>query len=125
MPTLRAVNFVGLGVYAPKPIPDTPTHCRGCGSVLEPLRRWGGLCRTCIAPAEPGKLRDPQVVAWTIVKEFKRKRKGVTEWCVRVQCGCGRQRVIAKAAWRTQRSTCCKRCSLARFSVTELGRSYA
>lgn len=119
-------NFVGCDVHSPKPIPATPTHCRRCEVELEPLRRWGGLCRACVSPAAVAKLRDPQAMQWVIVREFIRKRKsGIRERCLRVQCSCGKQRVIAKSAWRTQRSTCCKRCSLAHFSVSELGRSYA
>jgi hypothetical protein len=112
-------------MYSPKPIPDTPTHCRKCRDVLEPLRRWGGLCKRCVTSAKPGRLHDPQALKWTVVKEFKRKRRGVVERCVRVRCTCGRERTMSRADWNSRRSTCCKRCSLAHFSVSELGRTYA
>lgn len=116
-------------MHTPKPIPSTPTHCQ-CGTWLEPLRRWGGKCKDCIRSAQPGKLHDPQALQWTVVKEFKRKRpggkrRGVVERCVRLRCSCGKYRTMSLAEWRARRSTCCKRCSLAHFSVSDLGRSYA
>lgn len=101
---------------APKPIPTSPTHCRGCGVLLEPLRRYGGLCKACVPSAALGRLADPMARKWTVIERFKRSRSTcngpITERCVRVRCVCGSERVMTVAIWSCRRSLGCKRCRM-------------
>jgi hypothetical protein len=98
---------------SPKPIPSTPTHCRGCGQELEPLRRWGGLCRTCVRALPHGALRDRISVQWIVIGHFARKRRdGIKERCVRLRCTCGTERTMSLAEWTHRRSLRCNRCRL-------------
>jgi hypothetical protein len=96
-------------VAAPKPIPDTPTHCR-CGALLPPLRRYGGLCSACLPSAPPSRLPDPMATAWTIVSAFVRQRAaGPENWFV-VRCRCGTVREMSSSKWRSRHSTQCDAC---------------
>lgn len=90
-----------------KPVPATPTHCRGCGTELELLRRYAGLCQRCVAarmtaaPAPQPRLQ--------IVRDFVRHG----EKFVVVQCACGAQRTMRLSTYNAQRPLTCKACRLA------------
>lgn len=115
---MSAVAVIGP---APKPIPEGPACCRGCGGTLEPLRRWGGLCRDCVREL-PHRTRAR--AEWCIVREFTRTRgpQGrIKERMVRVRCSCGKERVITWSDWSRRRTHCCKRCSLAGFDPGMMG----
>jgi hypothetical protein len=110
-----------------KAIPTKPTHCRGCGVELPPLRRWGGRCKSCVM-GMPHRARraDPLAVRWVIVKRFSRRRgKGITERCVRVRCECGNERVMTLAVWQQRRTLGCKQCALRGFRTRGVESDYA
>ena len=113
-------NIMIGGAARPKPIPLEPVACRGCGKLLEPLRRWGGLCRECVCELPHA---SPRRASWELVRTFKRKRsKGkVIERCVLVRCSCGNERVLTWTHWTQRRPTRCKRCSLSGFDVRQVG----
>jgi len=103
---------------APKPIPDSPTHCSRCSVELPLLRRWAGLCSRCLPtqPAQP--LVDPTAIHWVIIRRFMRRRGGTStalERCVRVRCSCGAERTMTLAIWHARRSRKCKRCRIRDF----------
>lgn len=101
-------------------VPATPTHCRGCGAELEPLRRAGGRCKPCVAsmvtvpaPAPTARLASQM----TLLREFRRKRAGRPghmrgERMVEVRCSCGTQRVLQWQIWHDRPPQCCNRCRL-------------
>lgn len=103
------------GPAQPKPIPDTPTHCnRGCGTELEPLRRYAGVCRTCILAGHKPKaaFAKPRSV-WKVVQRYRKKcRDGYSRPHVRIECSCGAQRRMREEAWRRHRPQHCNRCRL-------------
>lgn len=102
-----------------RPVPLSPTHCRRCRAELEPLRRWGGLCRRCVArrsrPApKPTERLQSRL---TLVREFIRKRTsgarvGLRESYVEVRCSCGQLSVMKRTRWMLRRPACCNRCRL-------------
>lgn len=117
---------------SPKPIPDGPTHCRGCSDRLEPLRRWGGLCRVCVRNFPRLGLRrrrsDPDAFKWRELKRFVRKRpNGVNETCVRVKCQCeyGTERTMSVTEFEQRRSNACNRCKLKAIRAYGVESDYA
>lgn len=101
--------------YEPKPIPDGPTHCRVCGFELEPLRRWGGLCKDCVPRAVGTTMLEQATtkLQWREVKRFTRVRKdGQRNVIVVVRCSCGTEREMTPAEFegRSRRANACKRC---------------
>ena len=109
-----------LAMEPPKPIPESPTHCRGCGVLLPPLRRWGGKCRACVAAMHTPVSRavDPHVFRWTEVKRFTRQRPGgIRERCVQARCQCGTERLMTIAEFEQRRSSACKRCIIKATNV--------
>ena len=91
---------------AVRPVPDTPTHCTQCGAELEPLRRYGGLCKACVAKCPA-------------VRKYAKSRLRVVRYLVRhgrrfveVKCSCGRRRTMRLSTWKLQPPQCCKCCRL-------------
>lgn len=101
----------------PKPIPDQPTHCRRCSAELPLLRRYAGLCSSCLPTQAQPPMPDPTSVDWTIIARFRRSRRDGTglETCVRVRCSCGAERVMTIAIWHEKRSRKCQRCRMRTF----------
>jgi NMD protein affecting ribosome stability and mRNA decay len=99
---------------APKPIPDSPTHCRSCGAELPPLRRYAGLCASCLPAQQQPPLADPTERQWQVLRRFRKPRRDGrgSERCVRVRCSCGSERTMTEAIWRDFRSTRCRACRL-------------
>ncbi len=95
----------GFFPYRLNPVPDSPTECQSCGATLEPLRRYAGLCKACVA-ARPKRRRRhrPQ----RIVRRFVRHGETYLE----LECGCGARRVMHVGTYNTQRPAQCKRCQL-------------
>lgn len=109
-------QVTGVDMTKPKPIPATPTHCtRGCGTELEPLRRYAGLCKLCVARMS---IRNALVSAkplsiWKVVREYTVKRKdGFNEKYFHIVCGCGRTRNIKADKWKRSKPKHCSRCRL-------------
>lgn len=108
-------------------VPDKPTHCRQCRIELEPLRRYGGLCRNCIqgnaqpaaAPTEPLRCR------FTIVRTLYRARPGHREKYVEVQCECGQKRTLKWSTWEHKRPLCCNQCRLKDINARGFEAEYA
>lgn len=109
--------FADHGSSVPKPIPDGPLECRGCSGPLEPLRRWGGLCKKCVRDG----MRPPRNAAapsqMRVVGHFQgqshqraRAAAGKTEHYVLVECTCGRQEQILWSLWVNRRPASCARC---------------
>lgn len=119
--TADGTRLAGAAMFVPpfvppKPIPDGPTCCRGCGCVLPLLRRWGGLCAACVAArGKHQRVRpDPLALRWTELARYVRKRNnGERETVVRVRCQCGTVRIMDLASWNQRRTLCCARCRLA------------
>ena len=90
-----------------KDVPATPTHCqgRGCGALLEPMRRYAGLCKACVA--KRAKRRKPPVLM-RVLRSFVRHGERFVE----VQCACGNRRIMRLWSFNDQRPTRCKRCRL-------------
>jgi len=102
----RARAFEGYSVPKLKAVPATPTHCP-CGVLLEPLRRYGGLCKRCVANFAQRHKRPPPAKQ-KIVRRFV--RAGVKY--VEVECGCKVRRTMREATYNAQRPQSCKRCRL-------------
>lgn len=90
---------------APQPIPEAPTHCRGCGAELEPTRRYAGFCKACVASRAHTVRKRPRL---RLVRQLVRHGRCYVE----VKCSCGRRRVMRLSTWKLQRPECCKRCRL-------------
>jgi hypothetical protein len=96
------------------PVPLSPTHCTSCGKLLEPLRRYAGLCKECVASRSSGsavavdKLRSQLV----LLRSFYRQRSGHRERYVEVRCSCGRKCRLQWARWVRERPHSCNRCRL-------------
>lgn len=104
----RARRVVGSDGFFPwrlKPVPTGPTECRSCGVPLEPLRRYAGLCKACVA-ARPKRRRPAR--QQRIVRRFVRSGETYLE----LECGCGARRVMHVGTYNTQRPAQCKRCQL-------------
>jgi endogenous inhibitor of DNA gyrase (YacG/DUF329 family) len=100
------------------PVPTEPTLCRGCGTVLEPLRRFAGLCRGCVlqwGQSHRSPRRAPAPLA-SLLRELSRTTRtrpdGRTEAYVQVECVCGRRRVLKLTTWLHHQPHCCNRCRL-------------
>lgn len=109
-------GFRADGVRRPvQPVPLQPTNCRACGSLLEPLRRYAGLCRACVMgftrPAQkPTNRIEPQLC---VLEESCRMRPdGRRERYVLVQCTCGQRRTLKRTTWLHHQPRCCNRCRL-------------
>jgi len=94
---------------------STPAnHCRGCGAELEPLRRYGGLCKQCVggtrppAPPPTEQLRS----RFRFLREVFKQRAGHRERFAEVECECGRRRVLQWKTWSLHRPRSCNRCRL-------------
>lgn len=99
--------------YNPKPIPDSPTHCRTCGFALEPLRRWGGLCRDCVPRAVGAQMQPANnQFRWTEVRRFKRKCRGFMRQFVVVRCQCGVEREMGASEFVQRKALGCNKCKL-------------
>ncbi len=111
------------------PVPSHPTACRQCGAVLEPLRRYAGLCRACVLAFEraiprPSARIEQQLCAlqetYRVRPDWRRERY------VLVQCKCGRRRTLKWVTWEHHKPRCCNRCRLrdidARGFEAEYGR---
>lgn len=99
-------------------VPDGPTHC-ACGAELERLRRYGGMCRACVAAraaaaGPPPKPTDRLRSSMTLVGVEMRARPGHTtrERFAIVRCSCGVQRSIYYHLWIARPPACCKACRL-------------
>jgi len=106
----RAVRPEGHFAFDLKTIPATPTHCR-CGTELEPLRRYAGMCQRCVARwmRRRAKRPAPARLRMRVVRRYV--RAGVKY--VVVQCGCGAgRRTMRAATYDTQRPQSCNRCRL-------------
>jgi hypothetical protein len=124
----QAVEHVDGAGRAPNPIPETPTHCRGkhCGAVLDPLRRYAGLCRQCVARHQrPGPAPTRQLKSvYRVLRRFSRKRRdGKFVRYVELRCGgthgakCGRTTTIQASTWKHRRPRACAACTLREISV--------
>lgn len=125
---------------SPKPIPATPTHCTGCGSELEPLRRWGGKCKQCVrGRGEPKQVAaaEPCINRWHVIRRFTQVRpNGVRERFVRVRCTtpigdgiCGSERNMSQSKFdgsecEGHRSLACRRCKLKNIKARGVDRDY-
>lgn len=116
----------------PKPIPQTPTHCRGCDSVLEPLRRWGGMCRQCVRDWQGTHKRlDAQQAAepvfrWRVIKQITRLRPdGRHEKYVQCACVCGTKRTMTLSSFEQRRSYACRGCHMREVRVRGVESDYA
>jgi hypothetical protein len=111
----------------PKPIPDTPTHCRGCGDELPPLRRWGGLCRDCVHRVPAANGRGPHVFRWKAIEFFTRTRSnGERQSSVRVRCECGLSvRTMSITEYEQHKSLACRRCLLKDIRARGVESDYA
>jgi hypothetical protein len=90
-----------------KAVPTTPTHCR-CGVELEPLRRYAGLCKRCVARWMKRRAKRVRP-AMRVVRRFE--RDGVRY--VEVRCTCSkRRRTMREATYDAQRPETCNRCRL-------------
>jgi len=111
-----------------QPVPLEPTQCRGCGIVLEPLRRYAGLCRACVMgftrPAQkPTGHIEPQLC---VLQESCRMRPdGRRERYVLVQCTCGQRRTLKWTTWQHHRPRCCNRCRLRDIDLHGFEAEYA
>jgi hypothetical protein len=104
----RARAFDGYVLPVLKAVPATPTHC-GCGVELEPLRRYAGLCKRCVATwTQRSRQRQAERPIMQVVRRFARKSVKYVE----VECGCKVRRTMREATYRVQRPQCCKRCRL-------------
>lgn len=101
-----------------QPVPTQPTHCRSCGRLLEPLRRFAGLCRPCVLAWGQRSNRPPRAAAplASLLRELGRTTRtrsdGRTEAYVQVECSCGRRRVLKLTTWLHHQPHCCNRCRL-------------
>jgi hypothetical protein len=100
-------------------VPAVPTHCRGpgCAEPLEPMRRYAGLCKRCVArrvlPLSVASTPAPGESTLVVVAEFtKRNSSGHRERYVQVKCTCGSRRMLKAATWTHQRPACCNKCRL-------------
>lgn len=100
----------GVFAFTLKAVPATPTHCRGrgCNTLLEPMRRYAGLCKLCVVKQAKRAARRRPAPQLRILRHFK--RHGETH--IEVECNCGDKRVMRLATFNTQRPTRCKRCRL-------------
>lgn len=108
-------------------VPAKPTHCRKCGAELEPLRRYGGLCRDCIArDAQPVVPPTEQLrCQFTVVRTLYRARPGHRERYVEVVCDCGQRRVLKWSTWAHKRPLCCNQCRLRGINARGFEAEYA
>src|SRR5262245_5631323 len=114
----------------PKPIPEGPTHCRGCGQEIEPLRRWGGLCKRCVYGLKKSSDRprhEPVRFRWRLLEQYVRIRpNGIREKRVRVICECGRtRRTMGLTDYNQRKSLACRRCLLADIRLRGVESDYA
>ena len=104
----------GYFAFQLKAVPATPTHCRGrgCKTLLEPMRRYAGLCKPCVAKVakRAASRRRPQL---RILRDFVRHG----EKHIEVECTCGNKRVMRLATYNTQRPQRCKECRLREAAV--------
>lgn len=101
-----------------KPVPATPTNCRGCDVVLEPMRRYAGLCRECVIKRSKRRRRQrPMRVVQTFVRAGEKH--------LEVECGCGARRVMRLSTYNAQRPQTCKRCRLRAVSRHGFEAEYA
>lgn len=100
----RARLAVGFFPFEVKPVPATPTHCRGCKAPLELTRRYAGLCKTCVAKRSKRCRRGRPPLK--VLREFVQRGEKFIE----VQCGCGARRVMRLATYKARRPQSCKRC---------------
>lgn len=92
------------------PIPDEPVLCRGCGGKLEPLRRWGGYCGTCIAGWQ--KLAPGKVAVQAIFRKVRSFKGPNGEQRVELRCTCGQKRTVKLWTWQNRRPQCCNKCRM-------------
>lgn len=84
-------------------VPATPTHCRGCGQLLELLRRYAGLCKACVAKrAKAVQRRRPL----RVLREFVQGGEKFVE----VQCACGGKRIMRRSTYNAQLPQSCRAC---------------
>jgi hypothetical protein len=77
--------------------------------LLEPLRRYAGLCQVCVAGwTERSRRRQ---AARPIMRVVRRWRRSGVKY-VEVECDCDARRTMREATYRVQRPQCCKRCRL-------------
>lgn len=104
----------GYFAFQLKAVPATPTHCRGrgCSTLLEPMRRYAGLCKPCVAKRSKraARRRRPQL---RILRDFMR----AGEKHIEVECTCGNKRVMRLSTYNTQRPQRCKECRLREASA--------
>lgn len=105
----RARPDPGYFAFTVKAVPATPTHCRwrGCKTVLEPMRRYAGLCKVHVAKAAK-RAAKKRLGPQRIIRSFMRHG----ERHIEVECSCGDKRVMRLSTYNTQRPTRCKRCRL-------------
>lgn len=95
-------------------VPSSPTHCVGCGTALELLRRYAGLCQACVAGRKFGPAKAPSgAPCFVLVGEhYRRNVSGRRERYAEVRCSCGRTRRLKWDTWANHRPACCNRCRL-------------
>jgi hypothetical protein len=117
----RACRAAGFFAFQSKlkPVPETPTHCRGrgCGTLLEPLRRYSGLCRVCVLKRMRRAARKRDKRELRVLRDFVRQG----ERHIEVECGCGAKYVMRLSTFNAQRPTRCRRCRLRDNTAATLG----
>jgi hypothetical protein len=113
-PTLYGLDSNGER-RAMQPVPTRPTDCQKCGSPLERLRRYAGLCRACVlsfahAASKSTAHIEPQFRV--LQKSHRVRPDGRRERYVLVQCTCGQRRTLKWTTWQHHRPRCCNRCRL-------------
>jgi len=114
------------------PVPATPTHC-GCGTLLEPLRRYAGLCKACVAQRSVGKVvkqpTDKLVTRLVVIRMLVRERcdHGQTRRVryVEVRCCCGRKRMLPWTTWQHHRPLSCNICRMRDIAARGFEAEYA
>jgi len=104
----------GFFAFQLKAVPAQPTHCRGrgCGVLLEPMRRYAGLCKLCVGKVakRAKRRRGPRL---RILRDFMRHG----EKHIEVECSCGNRRIMRLSTYNTQRPQRCKVCRLREAST--------
>lgn len=111
-----------------QPVPTQPTLCRACGSPLEPLRRYAGLCRACVMAIRRPVLK-PTARIGTQLRVLEHGHRvqpdGRRVRYVLVECKCGRRRTLRWSRWKHDPPRCCNRCRLADIDLRGFEAEYA
>lgn len=101
-----------------RPVPATPTHCLECKAELEPLRRYAGRCRRCVARKAAQRAKETAAKVATVARlpvtpsrVLRTVERGGMRYCD-VECGCGARRLVREADYTRGRQAVCNRCRL-------------